>query len=259
MNIMPHIKLSAADAAPFVLLPGDPARIDRIAAHLDEVKELAYNREFRSIKGLYKGVPILAVSTGLGGASAATAVEELAAIGVRYFIRIGSCGALQKQLRLGDIILVNAALRHDGTSGAYIEASYPAAADFSLLSACADSAEALRVPSHIGYCRSHDSLYAAEKPKMDARCSSIGILGSDMETAAVFVAASLKGLHAASILNVVVEYQEDWSEQVNHYTDGETLTAQGEQNEILTALEAFVRINKLSDSSEEEKTYEKSI
>lgn len=248
MEIMPHIQLSAADGAPYALLPGDPARIPRIASCLEQAQELAWNREFRSVRGQFQGVPVLAVSTGLGGASAATALEELSRIGVRYFIRIGSCGALQKGLSLGDLILVSAAMRDDGASGAYARPSYPAAADYTLLRACEESARELAVPFRIGYCRSHDSLYAPEKKEMDALCHRQGILGSDMETAALFVCASLKGLYAASILNVVVEYEQDLAGQINRYADGEARTAQGERREILTALHALVRIHLKSRS-----------
>ncbi|NLL79709.1 MAG: nucleoside phosphorylase [Clostridiales bacterium] len=258
MEYMPHIRLSDKEAAPFALLPGDPARIDRIALQLNSVKELACNREFRSISGFYKNVPVLAVSTGIGGPSTATAVEELARIGVPYFIRIGSCGALQPDLKTGDLILVTAAMKDDGTSRSYTGNAYPAAADYYLLKACEESARELSIPFHMGFCRSHDSLYAEEKKRMDAICSAQGILGSDMETAAAFVCASLKGLHAASILNVVVEYKDDLTNQINHYIDGEALTARGEKNEILTALNAFVRIYNHSKMKKEH-TYEKFI
>ena len=243
MELMPHIKLSQNDAAPYVLLPGDPARVDRIASHLEKVEKLAWNREFSSIRGTFHSVPVLAVSTGLGGPSAATAVEELSKIGVKYFIRIGSCGALTQDAKLGDLILVTAAIRDDGTSKAYADTSYPAVSDYLLLKACEESTKSLNVPFHIGLCRSHDSLYAPEKAVKNELCSKQGVLGSDMETAAIFVCAALKGLHAASILNVVVEHNTALAQNINLYTDGEALTSQGEQNEILTALNAFVRIH----------------
>ena len=101
-EIMPHIRLSREQAADYVLLPGDPQRLDRIAECLEEVEELAYNREYRSLRGVYKGVSVMAVSTGIGGASTTIAVEELARIGAKVMIRIGSCGALKKGIRLGD-------------------------------------------------------------------------------------------------------------------------------------------------------------
>ena len=116
MAVMPHILLDEKMTAPYALLPGDPARLDRIAAHLDQVEELAYNREFRSLRGFYKGVRVMALSTGLGGPSTAVAVEELAKLGVSHMIRIGSCGALQRGIHVGDLVLVNGTVRNDGTS-----------------------------------------------------------------------------------------------------------------------------------------------
>ena len=244
MAVMPHILLDEKMTAPYALLPGDPARLDRIAAHLDQVEELAYNREFRSLRGFYKGVRVMALSTGLGGPSTAVAVEELAKLGVSHMIRIGSCGALQRGIHVGDLVLVNGTVRNDGTSRTYIEDGYPAVADFSLLVACKDAVESIRVPYHIGIVRTHDSFYTDEKDEIYAYWKKKGIIASDMETAALYVAGRLRGVKCASILNVVVASEDDLQEQINHYTDGENMASQGEKNEILTALEAFVRINK---------------
>ncbi len=187
-EIMPHIKLSKEQAVPYVLLPGDPKRLDRIATCLTDTEELAYNREFRSIKGKYRGVPVMAVSTGIGGASAAIAVEELARIGVKAMIRIGSCGALQKGIRLGDF-------------------------------------------------------YIDEEKEICAYWAGKGVMGSDMETAALFVVGGLRGVKTASILNVVVESEESLEDNINSYTVGESAMMRGEHLEILTALEAFVRMD----------------
>ena len=244
MAVMPHILLDEKMTAPYALLPGDPARLDRIAAHLDQVEELAYNREFRSLRGFYKGVRVMALSTGLGGPSTAVAVEELAKLGVSHMIRIGSCGALQRGIHVGDLVLVNVTVRNDGTSRTYIEDGYPAVADFSLLVACKDAVESIRVPYQIGIARTHDSFYTDEKDEIYAYWKKKGIIASDMETAALYVAGRLRGVKCASILNVVVASEDDLQEQINHYTDGENMASQGEKNEILTALEAFVRINK---------------
>ena len=101
-----HICLDETLGVRYAILPGDPARLDRVAAQLESVRELAYNREFRSLTGTYKGVPVLAVSTGIGGSSAGICVEELHNIGITAAIRIGSCGALQTGIALGDLILV---------------------------------------------------------------------------------------------------------------------------------------------------------
>lgn len=242
-EIMPHIRLTVSKAAPYALLPGDPARLDRIALHLTDVQELAYNREYRSIKGIYHGVPVMAVSTGIGGASAAIAVEELSRIGVRAMIRIGSCGALKKGIGLGDLILVNGAVRDDGASSSYVDSKFPAIPDTGLLIACMESAKALGARAHVGIARSHDSFYIDQEEEICAYWAGKGVLGSDMETAAVFVTGGLRGVKTASILNTVVEYQEELSEQINSYTDGESAMMRGEQLEILTALEAFVRMD----------------
>ncbi len=243
MAVMPHILLDENMIAPYALLPGDPARLDRIAVHLEQVEELAYNREFRSLRGFYKGVRVMAVSTGLGGPSTAVAVEELSRLGVSHMIRIGSCGALQKGIHVGDLILVNGTVRNDGTSRTYIEDGYPAVADFILLQACRDAAACIHAPYHIGIARTHDSFYTDEKDEIYAYWKKKGIIASDMETAALYVAGSLRGVKCASILNVVVASEDDLQEQINHYTDGVNMSSQGEKNEILTALEAFVRIN----------------
>ena len=244
MAVMPHILLDEKMTAPYALLPGDPARLDRIAAHLDQVEELAYNREFRSLRGFYKGVRVMALSTGLGGPSTAVAVEELAKLGVSHMIRIGSCGALQRGIHVGDLVLVNGTVRNDGTSRTYIEDGYPAVADFSLLAACKDAVESIQVPYHIGIARTHDSFYTDEKDEIYAYWKKKGIIASDMETAALYVAGRLRGVKCASILNVVVAGEDNLQEQINHYTDGENMASQGENNEILTAREAFARINK---------------
>lgn len=109
-----HICLDETLGVRYAILPGDPARLDRVAAQLESVRELAYNREFRSLTGTYKGVPVLAVSTGIGGSSAGICVEELHNIGVEAAIRIGSCGALQTGIALGDLILGCGAIRDMG-------------------------------------------------------------------------------------------------------------------------------------------------
>lgn len=250
-EIMPHIRLSDSNAAPYALLPGDPARLDRIALHLTDVQELAYNREYRSIKGLYHGVPVIAVSTGIGGASAAIAVEELSRIGVRAMIRIGSCGALKKGIELGDLILVNGAVRDDGASSSYVDSNYPAIPDTDLLIACMESAKALGAKAHVGIARSHDSFYIDEEKEICAYWAGKGVVGSDMETAAVFVIGGLRGVKTASILNTVVEFEDELTEQINSYTDGESAMMRGEQMEILTALEAFVRMDQSESRMEE--------
>jgi len=239
----PHIHLDSSLKIKFALLPGDPARLDRIAPFLENAEDLAYNREYRSLKGTYKGVEILAISTGIGGASAGIAVEELHNIGVSVMIRIGSCGSLQEKVKLGDLIIVNGAVRDDGASQTYIEATYPAVPDPFLMQACIESAQDFGYPYHVGLARSHDSFYTDREVEIDAYWSQRGVLGADMETAALFTIGRLRGVCTASILNCVVTYEDDTADSIAQYVDGENLPMQGEKHEILTALEAFYRIS----------------
>ena len=166
-------------------------------------------------------------------------MEELSRIGVTHAIRIGSCGALQKEIRLGDLILVQSAVRDEGTSKTYIDSIYPAIPDYELMSACVQAAVEEQIPCHVGMARSHDSFYTDREDEIDALWAGKGVLGCDMETAALFVIGRLRGVKTASILNTVVEYEDSLEDNINNYTDGENATAQGEKNEIHVALEAL--------------------
>ena len=241
MSLQPHIRLDETVNAKCALLPGDPARLDRIAPFLTDVKELQFNREYRSLVGTYKGVRILAVSTGIGGASAAIAVEELKNIGVENMIRIGSCGALQPKVRLGDIVIVSGCVRDDGASKTYIAPEFPAVPNTEMLVACINAAKELGAPYHTGIARSHDSFYTDREEEWNAYWHKAGILGSDMETAALFTVGALRGVRTASILNNVVAFEDkaDTAAAIGDYVDGAALAMQGEENEIRTALEAF--------------------
>lgn len=239
----PHIALDESLGIKYALMPGDPGRLDRIKPFLSDVKELEYNREFRSISGTYKGVPVLAISTGIGGCSAGIAAEELNNIGVRAMVRIGSCGALQKNIELGDLIIVSGAVRDDGTSKAYVNSIYPAYADVKLLSCIIEAAEELKVRFHEGVAHSHESFYHDENDAESEFWSEKGVLGADMESAALFTIGRLRGVRCASILNNVVSYGEDTADAISDYADGASLTAEGERNEILVALEAFVKLD----------------
>lgn len=240
-TLQAHIRLDSSLNIPYALLPGDPARLDRIAEHLQEVKELAYNREYRSIAGTYKGVPVLAVSTGIGGASMGIAVEELHNCGVACAIRIGSCGALQHNIAPGELVLAEGAVRDDGASAAYLPLGFPAVADHRLLECCRAAAEEQGFAHCCGLVRSHDSFYTDREMEICRTWSARGVLGADLETSALFVIGRLRGMATASILNNVAPYESDVAESVADYVDGGLLAMQGEQNEIITALEAFAR------------------
>ena len=240
--LQPHIQLDETIQARCAILPGDPGRLDRIALQLENVKEIAYNREYRSLTGTYKGMPVLAMSTGMGGCSTGIAIEELKAIGITAMVRIGSCGALQKNIGLGDLIFACGAVRDDGASRAYVDVRYPAVPDTALLSHCIAAAQEQGWPGHTGVVHSHESFYIDTNAAEEAHWSKCGVLGADMETAALFTIGRLRGVRTASILNNVVLYGQDTADAIGDYAVGEDMTAVGERREIAVALEALYRL-----------------
>lgn len=241
-QLQPHLRLDSNHGAVCALLPGDPARLDRIRPFLSDAEALACHREYRSLVGSYKGIRVLAVSTGIGGASAGIAIEELSRLGVQAMIRIGSCGALQPALKLGDLLLVSGAVRDDGASKAYIDPIFPAVPNSELLFACVSAARELGFAYHVGIARSHDSFYTDREDEIDAYWSKRGVLGCDMETAALYTIACLRGIRAMSILNNVVASETSTPDAIGSYADGERAAMLGEEHEILVALDAFTKI-----------------
>ncbi|ETI70813.1 nucleoside phosphorylase [Neobacillus vireti] len=240
INLQPHIRIGNGHEVQYALLPGDPGRVDEVAKFLDQPEEIAYNREYKTIKGFYKGIPVLVTSTGIGGVSAGIAIEELKNIGIKVMIRIGSCGALQPHLRLGDLVIASGAVRNDGASYSYINKAYPAIPHPELLFHVMNAAKKNRATNHIGIVRCHDSFYTDKEQDIDNYWSEKGILASDMETAALFVIGGLRGIKTASILNVVVEKEGDLEGGINDYIEEKNNSKRGEEFEILTALEAIV-------------------
>lgn len=237
-----HIQLHSDLAVDKVLLPGDPARVDRVKKWLDSPKDLVFNREYKSVIGSYKGTNVLVMSTGMGGPSTGIAVEELANIGIKHAIRIGSCGALQPELQLGDLLIATGAVRDEGTTKAYIEENYPAVPDFQLISFIKQALDTNHYPYHLGLARSHDSFYTDKEAAIDAYWSKKGVLGADMETASLFVIGGLRGIQTASILNVVVTADGDLESGISEFVNAEEKVMDGENHQIEVALEALASI-----------------
>ena len=230
------------DHARIAVVPGDPGRVEGLARFFDtEARFLTSHRDYTYWLAHVNGMPVLVMSTGMGGPSMAIAVEELQKIGVEAAVRIGSCGALQPEVRVGDLVMVEAAVRDEGTSLGYAPLSYPAVADHRLLTACEESAKEAGCRFHTGIARSHDCLYRDDNPVIYEEWAKKGVLASDMETAALFVVGRIRGMRTASILNVVAACKGNVAENIGRYVDGETLTAQGEEYEILTAFAALTR------------------
>jgi uridine phosphorylase len=222
-----HIQLDVGDCAPYVLLPGDPGRVEQVAKQWDKATRMAENREYVTYTGIYKGMPITCTSTGIGAASTAIAVEELARVGATTFLRIGTCGSFKDDVKDGDIIIFDSAARYDGASRAYAPLEYPAVAHFDVVKACIQAAESLNIPHHVGMTRTHDGLYARQ-PKPGGSFNNywqsdwanhyedlkrMNITASEMEAAVILVQAKLWGLRAGgmavSVINLLKSEEED--------------------------------------------------
>jgi uridine phosphorylase len=198
-----------------VLLPGDPGRVESIARLLDRPRKVASNREFTTYTGELEGRPVSVCSTGIGSPSTAIAVEELAAVGAKTFIRVGTTGSIQKGVSFGDLVVATAAVRDEGTTPGYVPLGYPAVADFELAQAMVDAGRTLNQRVHAGIVRSHDSLYtdlhAGEMPRREELEQAIRVwhraqvLCNDMESSTIFVFCSLRRLRGGSVLTVVNE------------------------------------------------------
>ena len=230
-ELMYHINLSKNDSAKYAILPGDPGRVEKIAAFLDSPKLVSFNREYKTFEGYIDGEKVLVVSTGIGGPSTAICVEELAKIGVDTFIRVGTCGGMQMNVNPGDIVIANAAIRMEGTTLEYMPIEFPAVADFEVTSALKNAAENLSYPHHIGVVQAKDSFYSQHSPesmgvsdvlkyKWDAWIKG-GCLASEMESAALYIVSAVRKLRAGAVFHCVWNQEQAGRgmPQENHISD----------------------------------------
>ncbi|ELY50514.1 nucleoside phosphorylase [Natronococcus jeotgali] len=201
MATQPHLLVEEGDLTDVALIPGDPGRVDRIADHCDEAETVAENREYKIVNATYGDRELTICSTGIGCPSAAIAVEELANVGVETFIRVGTTGALQSDIEIGDMIVATGAAKNEGTSKRYEDAEYPAVPDYDVLSSLVESAEANGEDVHVGPIVSDDAYYA-ETDDHVADWEDAGLLCVEMEAAAVFTLARRRGLGAGAICTV---------------------------------------------------------
>ncbi len=237
----PHIQVAPGALCERVIVCGEPNRVNRIAAHLSDAVLLADNREYRVMKGRYEGVEIAVCSTGIGAPSAIIALEELRQCGVTHMVRVGSAGALQPEIALGDLIIAEAAVRDDGGSKAYVDAAYPAVADLGLTQRLIAHCNAHGVVHHCGIVRSHDSFYTDQEAALCAHWHGKGVLGADMETAALMTLGRLRKVKVAAVLTNVVRYQQDVKAGVTEYVNADKAMAEGEVRAIKAALYALSR------------------
>ncbi|PSP92594.1 uridine phosphorylase [Halobacteriales archaeon QS_1_68_44] len=213
-DVQYHVELGEGDVEGPVLLPGDPDRVDVIADCWDGYEEKARHREYRTLAGTYDGEPLSVTSTGIGSSSAAIAVEELARVGAETFVRVGSCGAIQAEASVGDLVITTAAVRQEGTSDEYVREDYPASADDEVVTALVTAAERLGHEYHLGVTCSTDSFYAGQsRPGFEGfraagaeerieELQAAGVVNFEMEASAIMTLAGLYGLRAGAICTV---------------------------------------------------------
>ena len=210
-----HINLSENDleGAKIAILPGDPGRVSEIAKYLDNPKKIGQNREYTSYLGSLEGKKVLVISTGMGGPSTAICVEELAMIGIKYLIRVGTSGGMRIDVEAGDIVIPTGAIRQEGTSKEYLPIEFPAVPDYDVLTALKEASDKFGYKNHLGVVHCKDSFYGQHSPsrmpvsyelenKWNAWLKA-GTLCSEMETASLFTVSQTLNLHAGAILLVI--------------------------------------------------------
>ncbi|MEG0565698.1 MAG: uridine phosphorylase [Hungatella sp.] len=227
-----HIGVRSGEVGKYVILPGDPKRCKLIAAYFEDAKLIADNREYVTYTGLLDATPVSVVSTGIGGPSASIALEELIKAGADTFIRVGTCGGMDLEVKGGDLVIASGAIRMEGTSKEYAPIEYPAIADIQIVNALIAAAEEQKLPYHVGVVQCKDSFYGQHSPetmpvswdleqKWQAwiRC---GALASEMESAALFITGSCRRVRVGTILLTLGNQErekEGLSNPIVHDTD----------------------------------------
>ncbi len=201
MAKQPHLLVEAGELADVALLPGDPGRVDRIAAQCEESTVVAENREYRVVNATYEGREVTICSTGIGSPSAAIAVEELHAVGVDTVLRVGTTGALQRGIEIGDMVVATGATKDEGTTRRYEADTVPAVPDYEVLSELVAGAENRGEDVHVGPVATDDAFYAETDAYVED-WEAAGVLAVEMEAAAIFTLARRKGMRAGAICTV---------------------------------------------------------
>lgn len=212
-----HTGIGPDDIGKYVILPGDPKRCKKIAEHFDNPVLVADSREYVTYTGTLNGVKVSVTSTGIGGPSAAIAIDELAKCGAHTFIRVGTCGGMQEEVLGGDVVIANGAVRMEGTSREFAPIEYPAVADFAVTNALVNAAKRLGLRHHVGVVQCKDSFFGQHEPEVMPVSYELenkwqawlrmGCLASEMESAALFIAGNFLRVRVGTCLLVVANQE----------------------------------------------------
>jgi uridine phosphorylase len=238
-----HIDLAPGELSSYILLPGDPDRTDRIATMLDDVRVRRRHREFNSVTGTWRGLPVSVVATGIGTDNVEIVVAEILAIVERpTFVRIGSCGVLQEDIALGDLVITTGAVRLETTSSWFVHDGYPAVADYAVVSALVEAAARTGHRAHVGLTATAPGFYGAQGrpiphlpiryPDLAAELAAQRVLNLEMEASALLVLAGLAGCRAGVVCTAYAQ------RTTGQFVQGEAKT-RAELGCIETGLEAL--------------------
>jgi uridine phosphorylase len=212
-----HTGVGPGDVGRYVILPGDPKRCRKIADHFENAYLVADSREFTTYTGYIDGVKVSVTSTGIGGPSAAIAIDELAKCGADTFVRVGTCGGMQENVLSGDIVIASGAIRMEGTSREFAPIEYPAVADIQVTNALMAAAKEKNIPHHVGVVQCKDSFFGQHEPEimpvsyeLEQKWEAwkrMGCLASEMESAALFIAGSFLRVRVGSCFLVVANQE----------------------------------------------------
>ena len=214
-----HIGVCDNEVGKYVIMPGDPKRCEKIAQYLDNAEKIADLREYTTYTGYLDGVKVSVTSTGIGGTSAAIALQELVDAGADTFIRVGTCGGMNLDVKGGDLIVATGAVRNEGTSKEYAPIEFPAVPNYEIVNALVASAKEANYNPHTGVVQCKDSFYGQHSPeKMPVRYElegkwnawlELGCLGSEMESAALFTVGSYLSVRCGTILLAVANQERE--------------------------------------------------
>ena len=208
-----HIDCVQGDVGRYCILPGDPGRCESIARYFEDAVHVRTNREYTTYTGKLLGETVSVVSTGIGGPSAAIAMEELCNLGAHTFVRVGTCGGIDLSVQSGDVVVATGAVRMEGTSREYAPIEYPAVPDFAVTCALTQACRSLGKRWHTGVVQCKDSFYGQHSPgrmpvsyELEEKWEAwkrLGVLASEMESAALFTVAAARGVRCGSVFHVI--------------------------------------------------------
>ena len=236
-----HLQIRPGDVGRYVILPGDPKRCAKIAEHFDNAHLVADSREFVTYTGELDGVKVSVTSTGIGGPSASIAMEELVLCGADTFIRVGTCGGIDLDVKGGDIVIATGAIRMEGTSKEYAPIEYPAVANLDVTNALRQASLAMGKQTHVGVVQCKDAFYGQHSPEKSPvsydllqkweSWKRLGVKASEMESAALYLNAARAGKNALAICTIS-----------DHLSKNESLDAQARQSSFTQMMEIALEI-----------------